>query len=236
MIRMAPWRLVLILALAIRALPAQAERFDIVVSQRRDSIELYVALPATDLVDVVGGAPGLLADRDERIDLPSFQTGTYDLADALFAGVAMRADGRPIRMEAMSMMLHPAATPLPLLSPLDGMIAMSVCGVPLPEVPPSLAALTAYVGLIAQIDGPVRRLGITLPGTEAAGRRVWIVTHGMGGGTRRSVARVSGDGRLTLAGPWGPPRGAIVPAAGLAAAGATGLLLARRWRARRVGS
>jgi hypothetical protein len=179
-----------------------AGRLDLVVAhdpaRNPNWVELYLALPAEDLERVLGAEPGLLGDAQGRVDLAEFKTGTFDLADRIFAAVTARADAAPLHLEAMSLMLHPEEAPLPMRTPMDGEIAMSVCGVPIPDVPPSLGELTAYVGLIAQTDGPVGSLELVFPGPEAAGRVAQVAVHGQGGAVRNTAPALDGQGHLSL--------------------------------------
>lgn len=182
--------------------PGPAGRLDLVVAHNParspDWVEVYLALSAEDLERVLGADPGLLGDAQGRVDLAEFKTGTFDLADRIFAGVTARADAAPLHLEAMSLMLHPEEAPLPLRTPMDGEIAMSVCGAPIPDVPPSLGELTAYVGLIAQTDGPVESLELVFPGPGAAGRVAQVSVHGHGGAVRNTAPTLDGQGHLSL--------------------------------------
>jgi len=214
--------------------PGAPARLDIVVAhdpdRNPDWVELYLALPAEDLERVLGAEPGLLGDAQGRVDLAEFQSGTFDLADRVFAGVTAGADTVPLDLEAMSLMLHPEETPLPLRTPLDGEIAMSVCGAPIPEVPPSVGELTAYVGLIAHTDGPVKSLDLVFPGPDAAGRVAQVSVHGAPGAVTTTAPTLDGQGHLSVR---LAPQPQLWPVAGAlgALAGLAGLAW-RLWAAR----
>lgn len=142
-----------------------AEEATIVVHRGEDAVEIYFSLPAEMLVSAFGLPPELLEDADGTVDFESLRLGTWDIGDAAFQNVSARINGAPATFEAMSLMVHPNASMLPLSNPIEGMIAIAVCSVPTPAVPPTLNDLRAYVGYIAYTDTPQGPITLDLPET-----------------------------------------------------------------------
>ena len=224
--------LVITIVLLALSSPASARDATVVVHRGDSAVELYFSLPAPSLVSVFGLPPERLEQADGTVDFEPLRLGTWEIGDAAFEGVDARIGGAPAVFEAMSLMVHPANAKLPLRDPVEGMIAISVCTVPQPEMPPSLDELHAYTGYIAYTDAPQGPVLLRLPET---GRRTLEVTvldftdHRL---TGRSEHVVMDGGTLVMA----PGQGTIarpelfILAAGLVAA--VGLLIAAGYRGR----
>ncbi|MEM9047513.1 MAG: hypothetical protein AAGC92_02230 [Pseudomonadota bacterium] len=213
--------------------PVQAGDIQIVIDRGSDSVEVYMAMNAATMSDAFGLPPDLLADERGLVDIEPLRQGTWDIGDALLRNVETRLGDDPTRFEAMSLMVHPAERPLPLDTPIDGMIAIAVCTVPTPETPPSLDDLRAYVGFIAYPVDPDQVVSFTLP---AAGRAMLDVTvrdYHKGRLLAASQHKIADGGTLTIvtAGAPSPWLGfALVAGLGLSGLGATLALVRHRRR------
>ena len=139
----------------------------IIVDRRKSSIEVFTYKSADSLLPMFGADPNGLAAADGRVYFGELrETGTFDFGDTIVAKVGFTVDGAPVTLEAMSVMVHPIDNGLPFETPLDGNIAMSVCNVEDPVVPPTMADLSLYGGFIAYpVDGH-GDVTMRLPNTE----------------------------------------------------------------------
>jgi hypothetical protein len=147
----------------IGAVPAGAEGISVVVSRGDASVELFVGMPARTAVDAFGLPPHLLEQPDGTVDFTGFSQGTWDMGDALFAGVTTTIGDTDVQFEGMSVMVHLTDQRLPLETPLDGLTAISVCGVEPPAEPQTLDDLYLYAGLIGYTPDPQAVLQLHLP-------------------------------------------------------------------------
>lgn len=153
---------------ALMALPVFAEPdLRLVVSRLDDSVEIYAALRADALPGILQADPYGLAAADGRVYFGDFRkSGTFDFGDQMISQVGFTVDGADTKLEAMSVMVHPDTNILPFESPIDGVIAMSVCTVPDPVVPPQIDELRLYSGVVAYpVDGH-SALNLSLPHAE----------------------------------------------------------------------
>lgn len=141
----------------------------VVIVDRTDrAVELFIGLPARSLTDVFALPPRHLAGPDGAVDFLALRDGTWSIGDALFASLDARFGAAPVRFEATSLMVHPVHRRVPFDDPLDGLIALGVCGVTPPSTPPRLDALYAYSGHIAYVEDSSRVLELTFAKTGRA--------------------------------------------------------------------
>ncbi|MEM1429744.1 MAG: hypothetical protein AAGG09_09820 [Pseudomonadota bacterium] len=171
----------LALAAALLATPAVADDDVILVVDRTPlAIEVYFAMRADEMLALFDLPPERLASPDGTVDFEGLRLGTYDLGDEMFAKVSADVDGQPLLFEAMSLMVHPEESALPLVTPFDGLVAIGVCTVPSPEVPLGLDDLRAYAGYIAYTDTPDGPFTLTLPETGRAPLEILVRDHARG--------------------------------------------------------
>lgn len=164
-----------VLALVVSAnTVAAAADLDIVVDRQSDSIEFFMSTRADRFVSIFDFSPELLAGRTDTVDFAPFREGTWDIGDALLSKAPAALDGSPIVFEAMSLMVHPLDLAFPIPTPLDALLAISVCAVEPPEEPPTLEELQGYVGFIAYVEDTKGVLTLQLPKTGRAPLRVSI--------------------------------------------------------------
>lgn len=151
--------------LLVSGLPAMAEPdVRLLVNRLDDSVEIYATLNADALPSILQADPAGLAAEDGRVYFGDFRrSGTFDFGDKMIADVGFRVDGADTQLEAMSVMVHPVTNVLPFESPIDGVIAMSVCTVPDPATPPEIGALRLYSGMVAYPTDGFGALSLVLP-------------------------------------------------------------------------
>lgn len=147
---------------------AQPDGVTFVVHRGEASVEVYFSLPAEMLVSVFGMPRHELEGPDGRVDFDALRMGTWDIGDAAFRQVGARIGGQAAPFEALSLMVHPKSSLLPLNTPIDGMISIAVCSAPTPREAPALSDLQAYVGYIAYADRPQAPITLDLPETGRA--------------------------------------------------------------------
>ncbi|WP_147127687.1 hypothetical protein [Shimia ponticola] len=139
---------------------------DVLVDRRPQSIELFMRFPARNTETIFGITPDALAASDGRVYFGALrETGTFDFGDAMIAGTRLSLGGEEQPLEAMSVMVHPADNALPFETPLDGNIAMAVCTVPDPVVPPALTDLVLYTGFISYPATGAGEIKLSMPNT-----------------------------------------------------------------------
>ena len=163
------------LLLALMPLQAFASSLDIIVLRGEDTIEVFFSAPTRGYIDLFGMSPSMLEEPDGTVDFDALREGTFDMADDIFASVDTWFAGAPVFFEAMSMMVHPIDDRLQFRTPVDGMVAMAVCTVPTPDIPPALDTLWAYSGFITYVDDPsgpvsLELTAMTLPSVEVSVR------------------------------------------------------------------
>lgn len=148
----------------------------LIVNRSDDAATYYLSMPADGLAPVLATDPDLLFSENGRVPINEFRlTGSFDLADVLFANITGSQGGASFAFEAMSMMVHPQATPLPFKAPWDAYTAISVCTVDyapdqlMPEV-----LQMYYGGFTDQVSGDAP-LELHFPQTGRGARE--IVVH-----------------------------------------------------------
>lgn len=120
-------------ALALLAAPTWAQSEDeltLIVSRGEDAATYYLSMPADQIEPLLATDPDLLFSQDGRVPINKFRlTGSFDLADDIFSNITGSVAGNDFEFEAMSIMVHPTATPLPFAAPWDAYTAISVCSV-----------------------------------------------------------------------------------------------------------
>jgi hypothetical protein len=105
----------------------QSEKTQIIIARTDHSVELFVALPALQALELFNAPQGMFLNEDGLVDFDAFRAGTADTAEALWQGVEARIGQAKVSFEPMSLMLHPQEDQLPFTSPWDGLTAVSVC-------------------------------------------------------------------------------------------------------------
>ena len=154
-----------VVAVLAVARPVAAETPSILVHRGDQAVEVYFSVPSTMLLSLFDLSPQVIEGPDGTVDFDGLRLGTYDIGDDLFAGVTAEIGGVPATFEALSLMVHPNDAKLPMTNPIEAMIAIAVCTVPTPAVPPTLTDLHAYVGYIAYTDTPQGPIQLTMPET-----------------------------------------------------------------------
>ncbi|WP_417210862.1 hypothetical protein [Antarctobacter sp.] len=205
---------------------ALADQIEVIVDRGMRGIEMFLAMPARTAVTRFGLTPELLTGPDGKVNFADFSGGTWDIGDALLAGVDVRIGHAPAGFEATSLMVHLKDQPLPFQTPFDGLTAISVCGVAQPETPPALDDLYLYAGFVAyppDADAPLR---FDLP--EAPGERLSVTVREYGPGHTGAPTRLHLDSGQPLI--LGRQGGLPLWAIGLAAAVLSGLVALRALR------
>lgn len=121
------------LALSLLLSPAFAgaeDELTLIVNRSDDSATYYISMPADGIAPILDADPTLLFSEDGRVPISEFRlTGSFDLADDIFANITGSSAQTDFEFEAMSMMVHPTATPLEFAAPWDAYTAISVCSV-----------------------------------------------------------------------------------------------------------
>ena len=106
------------------------EALTLVVNHGKDTATYYLSMPSEGIKPILGSNPDLLFSDAGRVPIEAFrQTGSFDLADEMFANISGGVGGRRFAFESMSMMVHPKSQPLPFAAPWDAYTAISVCSV-----------------------------------------------------------------------------------------------------------
>ena len=147
--------------------PALAEPVRLIIDRMNDSVEMFLSLPAPLVPTALGGSTEGLSNGDGTFDLGVFRaSGTAVEGDAVIQSSQLKVDGAAVKVEAMSVMLHPRELSLPFASPIDGVAAMSICTVLPTESLPSLDNLHLYGGFIAYPAAGKDALEFTLANSE----------------------------------------------------------------------
>ncbi|MEM6637562.1 MAG: hypothetical protein AAF667_16910 [Pseudomonadota bacterium] len=162
------------LAVAASGAPALARDASIVILRTDRSIELYLSMPSDMMMAAFRAPETLLASADGTVEVDQFWRGTWNIGDDILNGAEVTLGAADVQFEAMSLMVHPADQRLEMTTPLDGQIAMSVCGAPPPEVAPTLDKLHTYVGYFLDTTVSDAPLALSLPDGEFAGLDVTV--------------------------------------------------------------
>lgn len=175
-----------IMAAAVLAAPALAEpSLRLIVHQMDESVEIYASLKAEDLPWLLDAEPSGLAAPDGRVYYGELrQNGTFLFGDDMIADIDFAVDGKDALFEAMSVMVHPDDSTLPFETPVDGIMAMSVCLVPDPAVPPQIDELRLYAGIVAYPVAGLSEVTMTLPHTETVSVDMVTYVDGVKSGER----------------------------------------------------
>lgn len=187
------------LLVAATALPAWADmpELRLIVDRGPKAIEIFANFEAADMGSLLQTDPQGLAAPDGRVYFGGLrETGTFDFGDMMISGVELTVDGTPTLLEAMSIMVHPGDNDLDFATPIDGAIAMAVCGVPDPEVPPTMDELALYSGFIAYPEDGYAPLALALPNDTPVALHVITYAGGQFKGEDRIT--IPAQGILTL--------------------------------------
>lgn len=151
---------------------AARDTVQIITSRSDTTFELYLALPTRRAIETFGVTARDLSTPDGNADFDLFTRGTFQLAEDFWNGTQTWVDGTAVAFEAMSLMIHPASSPLPFRTPLDAMTTIEVCGTVVGDVP--LEETWLYVGMIAYPDDPSGDLVIDFAKAFEAGTALHI--------------------------------------------------------------
>lgn len=170
------------------------DRLQFVIDRRDNQIAMYLAAPATTLIDVFGLPASSLVEPDGTIDIGRLQEETGNLGDKLFERTRTRIGGADAMLKAMALMVHPIEDKMPLSNPIEGIVAIGVC-MSDPAAPPRLPQLQAYSGFNALTLDHRAAISISLPG-PGQGLSVLVRDHTGGTLQREYVTTVSETGEL----------------------------------------
>lgn len=148
---------------AFLCVPAlQARDLTLIVQRAGDSTELYISAPAPVLFEVFGADEAIVPSQSGYVDFAAFYEGTWPIGDALIERTGFAANGTDLGFEGMSFMLHPNTDALPFDTPLDGMIAISVCNVIPGTDRYQMQDLLGYVGYFSEVNTTNKAIDVTL--------------------------------------------------------------------------
>lgn len=168
-------------SLVLFAQSAWADDISLVLHRMVGGTEIYLSGDAETILSVFDVAEDVVPATNGFIDFDAFAHGTWTIGDTLMEKAAVTVNGAPTDFEAMSFMLHPNSDPMPLRTPLDGMIAIGVCNAVPEEAQLSLSDLRAYVGYFAQVDTTESAVNINLPATATTPLSIQIYDFGPDG-------------------------------------------------------
>ncbi|MEO1639677.1 MAG: hypothetical protein AAFU41_10575 [Pseudomonadota bacterium] len=145
-----------VFAAGLVATPVAAAELDVIVDRTGHSVNVFFGMTADDIAPVFAvSSDSLLRDEAGLLRLDDFQSnGSFADADRLIAPTVLQINGEAADFQAMSMMVHPLDIHVPFETPIDGWIAMSVCGVPPTFADASNDAVRVYAGFNAYpVDG-----------------------------------------------------------------------------------
>lgn len=171
----------------------------LILDRQPGSLEFFLRLPADALRAVLQTDPAPLADAAGVVQFGELrETGTFDFGDEMISRLGLQISGHHKPVEAMSVMVHSREEALRFDTPLDGAIAISVCGTPEPDSPPNLRDLMLYAGFIAYPVNGLEVLEITWPNTAPFDLEVTEFAHHQKAGAPKRQRIEAGD-TLTLA-------------------------------------
>ncbi|MEM9969379.1 MAG: hypothetical protein AAF755_15020 [Pseudomonadota bacterium] len=171
---------------------------EIVVSREGSGYAIYVRMPYAEVAPLFGQAPEGFTDEQGRLAVEKLSNGTFDAADDLIADVGFELGGAPVAFEAMSMMVHQAATPVPFDDPIAAQVAIAVCNVPLPEGPIDPTALTWIGGWFAYPVASDEALRIQFPQTGRDATEFSVVVFDDGEFEQQFDVRLKDGGALAV--------------------------------------
>lgn len=157
------------LALLLAGSPGWADPDLRLILDRQDSsLEVFANIPAAQLPSVFGLSAKGLAAADGRVSYGAFrETGTYDFGKDMSARVGLSSADGPSELDAMAVMVHPVDLKVPYQTPFDAVLAMAICNVEDPPVPPLVEELQLYSGFVAYPFDGKNGGQITLPLSHA---------------------------------------------------------------------
>lgn len=154
------------------------EQIELIVDRGTRGIEIFLGMPARTAITRFGLDPALLTGMGGAVNFADFSGGTWDIGDHLLAGVDVRIGRAAAEFEATSLMVHLNEQRLPFETPIDGLTAISVCGVAQPATPPTLDDLYLYAGFVAYPPNAQAPLQFTLPEAPGEGLAVTLREYG----------------------------------------------------------
>ncbi|SNS66550.1 hypothetical protein [Antarctobacter heliothermus] len=171
-----------------------AEQIEVIVDRGTRGIEIFLGMPARTAITRFGLNAEFLTGPGGAVDFADFSGGTWDIGDHLLAGVDVRIGKAEAGFEATSLMVHLKDQRLPFLTPIDGLTAISVCGVAQPAIPPTLDDLYLYAGFVAYPPDALAPLRFTLPQAPGEALSVTLREYGPGhAGTPRRLQLAPGE-------------------------------------------
>lgn len=146
------------------------QAMEVIVSREDRAIAIYLRMPFEDTKGLFGrDVPGF-TDEDGNIRYSDLSQGTFDGGDILAKDVVFTLGGQSVEFETMSMMVHMEGFDVPFITPLDAVIAIGVCGVPIPEEPPEPEDLVWIGGWYAYPVDEAQEITVTFPKTGREAR------------------------------------------------------------------
>ncbi|MEM6972518.1 MAG: hypothetical protein AAF577_06905 [Pseudomonadota bacterium] len=182
------------------ALADEPTALSIIVDRGASDITYYLQMPAEGIVPLLDADPAKVFSDDGAVPIVAFRSaGSFVLADALFSGIEAQASSSDVSFSSMSLMLHPASERLPFETPIEGIIAISVCNVDYGFDALMPADLTLYHGAFA--DGVAADDAVTLsfPATGRAPVEVTLRHYQDGRFITEETTTLRDGGTLTLA-------------------------------------
>jgi len=136
---------------------------DIIIDRHLNHIEMYIQMPGSAVEEAFSGDPSKLKNQNGFVDFAGLRNGTWMHGASLFGKLKVLSAGRVIDLELMSLMVHPPSRNLPFGDPVDGLVAMSVCGANAPSEKKTMADLTANVGFYAEMLSGLDAIKLMLP-------------------------------------------------------------------------
>ncbi|MEM8789695.1 MAG: hypothetical protein AAGE76_15665 [Pseudomonadota bacterium] len=194
---------ILLGALLAAAFAPPAGAGEVIVSREGDGMAVYFRMPLSDVRPLFGNDVSGLMGSDGRLTPDLLAQGTFDGADLLARDVAFTLGARDVAFEALSMMVHPAETPLRFDDPLSAQMAIAVCGVPLPEAAPQPEDLVWVGGWYAYPVPSGAALTIDFPQTDRAPLDLSVRVFDAGHLKRDEKVTLADDGTIHVPGTAG---------------------------------
>ncbi|MEM9355081.1 MAG: hypothetical protein AAGB04_02615 [Pseudomonadota bacterium] len=147
---------------------------EVLINRTPTSYEVYMRLPGANLEDVFASDTSVLKQRSGSLAFDKIRNGTWQFGDALFGKLSATANGRALKVETMSMMVHPASLHVPFRDVIDGATAVGVCAVEPPAGPVNVNQTTAFIGLFISKKRLDRTVDLKFPVTKRSPIRAHV--------------------------------------------------------------
>ncbi|MEM0899702.1 MAG: hypothetical protein AAGI92_07095 [Pseudomonadota bacterium] len=147
----------------------------LIVDRQGDDIELFLNAQAPDLQPVFSLDPAEFKGVEGAVNFASFrETGTWLMADEVLNSVSARTNESNVLFEGTSLMLHQASVPVSFSTPVDGVMSVSVCAVPITEPVSDLTDYETYAGFYARNVEIAEDIELAFPKTGRLPRLVTV--------------------------------------------------------------